>query len=1073
MWLLERLVPESTPNNLALAFRVEGRLSAPALDEALATLVRRYEVLRTVYFATGAELMKGVVAPEEFTVAIEEFDRAEKITPATPEVGEELGLALRPYLNQRFVFDGRPLLRAGLFHHPDGDVVCLAFHHLVYDIISGTALMEELVAAYEGIVDGGAPPAALLEPVAAFHEPEPPAESLAFWREQLEDFDPGHLDLWCGQPDAADPTLRGDQVVHVLSPETREIVHRLQRELRAPEAVVLLAAFNLLLAAHGAGPDITVGSPVSVRPREAPRAVGHHTNVLPLRLLVDPATDFRSLVRSARDTYFGALKHVGVPVDSISELVPRASSSWRNRLCRHLFNYFPQLEMTVFAIGGQRAWPVVVENGYSKFDLEFFVASSRAEIQVTARYSTEKLDHADARALLLRYEALLATLGAAGEANADRPTGELLLWSEEDRAVIDAANDTAREFDPANVLEAVHRHAGNSPRAVAVQQGDREVGYRQLWDAAVATRDALAASGVVPGDIVAIAAARSPELVATVLGVWLAGAAYLPVDPEHPAQRVTYLLTDSGARAVATDRELDLPGLERELTRLPLARIPDAGSNAGRDAGPNAGERAGEQAPPAPLVTPIDPEACAYLIYTSGSSGRPKGALIPHRAISNIAADYTHRLRATPADATLWMTTFAFDMANLEHYVPLYSGGRIVIAPDEARTDGRVLRELIDRHEPGIIQATPTTLRMVLDEVADRLAGRRVVTGAEPVPVTLARRLLAAGCEVINAYGPTETTTWCTWGVIPADQGERMSVGGPIWNTRMMVLAPDGRELPVGVRGEVCIAGHGVSLGYHGRPELNAERFGDHPRYGRFYRSGDTGRWLPDGTLELSGRADRQVKLRGNRIELGEIEATLLGHPGVRGAAAVVVGDRSADGRLVAFVEANALGAGASDLAAELWDYARAEIPRAAIPQDFVVVDALPTNANEKVDYLALEELARGRVAAAGRGATGEEAAAHASRAPAGAAGDDGADAADAPADELVRSLVELWQQLLDRDDIAPDANFFTHGGHSLLGARLVQEVEQTLGATVKLADLFEAPTPEALAAHIRAAREA
>ncbi|MEV3861170.1 amino acid adenylation domain-containing protein [Streptomyces sp. NPDC050095] len=1017
VWLLERLVPDAAANNLALAFQVEGRLDVPTLTEALDILFRRYDVLRTVYFATGAELLKGVVPPSDFAVPIEEFDDF----TAPPEGIEP---ALRPFVTRRFVFDGRPLARAGLFHHPDGDLLCLAFHHLDYDIISGTVLVEELVALYDDLAAGLAPAEELLTTVPAFTEPEPTEESLAFWREQLGDFDPAGLDLRCGAPDPAETTMRGDQAFLELSDEARDVVKRLQREVRAPEAVVLLAAYDLLLAAHGAGPDITVGSPVSVRPPDAPRTVGHHTNVLPLRVYVDPAEDFRTLVRKARDTYFGALRHAGVTVDSISELVPRAGSSWRNRLCRHLFNYFPQLGMDEFQVAGQRARPIVVENGFSKFDLEFFVASAAGRITVNARYSTEKLTAADAQALLQRYEALLLAVAE----DVERPVGEFTVWSEQDHAVIDTANDTARSFDPPNVVAAVHRHALETPDAVAVQHGDREVTYRQIWDTAQTTRARLDQLGIGAGDIVALAAARSPELVSSVLGVWLTGAAYLPVDPEHPVQRVTYLLQDSGAKAVLTDRELSLPGAE-DKPKLRLTELAE-GAPAGAPADPVA----------------IDPEAVAYLIYTSGSSGRPKGALLPHRAISNIASDYTVRMRATPDTATLWMTTFAFDMANLEHYVPLYSGGRIVIAPDEARLDGKVLRGLIERYDTRIIQATPTTLRLVLDHVGDLLAGRIVVTGAEPVPVTLAKQLLATGCEVVNAYGPTETITWCTWGVVPADLGDRIDVGGPIQNIRMFVLGPDGRELPVGVRGEVCIAGAGVSHGYHGRPELNAERFGDHPRYGRFYRSGDLGQWLPDGRIELFGRADRQVKLRGNRIELGEVEATLLGHPDVRGAAVVVVGDRSADGRLVAFVESNADG----DIADSVWAYARTELPRAAVPQEFIVVDALPTNANEKVDYLALEAQATTRENTV-----------------------DDTGVQEASDDELVNRFIALWHEVLGRDGVTAQTNFFTHGGHSLLGARLVQDVEESVGFAVKLADLFENPTPAALAVHIRNNRPA
>ncbi|TWJ21133.1 amino acid adenylation domain-containing protein [Micromonospora endolithica] len=1011
MWLLDRLVPDSAANNLALAFQVEGKLDADVLRAALAVLLRRHDVLRTGYIAAGAELAKGVIPADGFPVPLEVIE-AFQPDAAEPDLG------LRPWLTQRFVLDGRPLVRAGLFRHRDGDIVCLAFHHLVYDIISGALLIEELATAYAALAAGRPVPPELLTPVAPYHEPEPSAADVAWWRDQLSGYDPDALDLWCGADDPARPTLHGAYLTHVLSAEARDTVRRLPAALRAPEAAVLLAAFDVLLAAHGAGPDLAVGSPVSVRPRETPRAVGHHTNVLPLRVRVDPRDTFRGLVRQARDVYFGALAHAGVPVDSVPELAPQGTASWRNRLCRHLFNYFPQPDVSGFTVAGLPARQLVVENGYSKFDLEFFVQTSPQEIRVFARYSAEKFTEPEVRALVERYEALLLSAGP----DADRPLGELLVWSPADRHVIAAANDTARSFSPSDVPAAVHGHACRTPDAIGMRDGDREVTYGRLWDAARHNRDLLLAAGVAPGDVVAIMTTRSPELTAVVLGVWLAGAAYLPVDPEHPAQRVSYLLADSGATVIVTDR--DLAPRQPGTAVLALPRIDDAPA-----------------AEPGPAPD-TDPESAAYLIYTSGSTGRPKGALLPHRAISNIAGDYTERLGIGAGDGTLWTTTFAFDMANLEHYVPLYSGGHIVVAPDSARTDGRVLRALIERYRPVVVQGTPTTFRLVLDDVADVLAGIKVVIGAEVVPVPLAQRLLDTGCEVHHAYGPTETTTWCTWGVLPPVLGERLDIGAPIANTRMMVLAPDGRELPVGVRGEVCIAGDGVALGYHGRPELNAQRFGEHLVYGRFYRSGDTGRWLPDGTLELFGRADRQVKLRGNRIELGEVEAVILGHPRVRAAAAVVVGDRSADGRLVVFVEAD------EDLPLDrLWEFSRGELPHSALPQSFVVVGALPVNANEKIDYPELE-----RRAAAG--AT-----------PAVPAAVDTAPDGD---DELAGSLLLLWRRLLGRDDLTVESNFFIEGGHSLLGAQLVQQIEETLGVPVALADLFAAPAPAALAAQIR-----
>lgn len=1019
LWLLERLAPESAPNNLPLAFQVDGRLSISALQEAFTVLLRRHEVLRTVYFTAGADLTKTVLSPEDFRVDIEEVD---DFAPAPDRLTD----SLTPFVARQFTFDGRPLVRAALLRHPDGDVLCFVFHHLVYDTISGTVFLEELTSAYESTVQGQAPDAGLLVPVGILQEDVPSEESVEFWRQRMAGFDPQTLELRVGTPEVTEPTLVGAQVTHTLSPEAAAVVKRLQKELRAPEAVVLLAAYFLLLATHGAGPDITVGSPVNVRPPEAQRAIGYHVNVLPLRVQVDQSESFRSLVRTTRDTFFDALVHSQVPVDSISGLVPRANSSWRGTLFRHLFNYVPNFGMPDFDIAGLRARPLVARNGFSKFDLEFFVMSSAGGLRLIAVHDATVLARDDVSALLHRYEALLLSFTESGSAT-EVPTGELKVWGERDHEVVAAANATSAPLDPASVLEAVHGHASTAPRRVAVQHGPRAVTYRQVWDAAEATCELLRESGVSAGDVVAVAAARSPELVAAVLGIWLAGGAYLPVDPEHPAERVSYLLSDSGAAVLLSDPGFDKPaGSDMAALRLVPVDGPEPQGSVG-----------GLRHRPAP-------DDAAYLIYTSGSTGRSKGALITHVGLANVAAHFTEQLGASTDDAMLWMTTFAFDMAGIELHVPLYSGGRIVIAPDEARTRGEVLRELIDRYEPGILEATPTTWRLVLDQVADRLAGRRVICGGEPVPVSLARSLVRTGCQVHHAYGPTETTIWSTSCVVPDDLGDRLDVGRPIRNTQVMVLDTNGRELPVGVRGEVCIAGRGVALGYHDRPELTADRFREHPVYGRYYRTGDLGQWRADGSLELLGRADRQIKLRGNRIELGEVEAVVLSHPQVRAAAALVIGDLSADARLVAFVETT----GEADITGELWEHARATLPRSAIPQDFLVVDALPTNANQKVDYIALARLAGER--APGRGTAGAE---------------------PEPADEVVRELLALWRRLLDRDDVTATTNFFTHGGHSLLGAQLLQHVEQSLDVTVKLADLFSAPTPAGLAEHIRSVR--
>ncbi|GAB3844929.1 amino acid adenylation domain-containing protein [Dactylosporangium cerinum] len=1010
--MLERLVPDSAPNNLTLAFQIEGVLDEPRLITALQTVFAHYETLRTVYYAAGSTLEKDVVAPGDFDVPLERLPDGD----------------LQPFVTRPFTFDGRPLVRAGLRKDADGDILCLAFHHLVYDIISGAIILADLIRAYDSLVARVPMPEELRVEVPSFVEPEPSDDSVGFWRTELAGFDPAALGLECGTPDADQPSLRGDQVTHRLGAPTREVVRRLQKEVRAPEAVILLTAFQLLLAAHGSGPDLAVGTPVNVRGKTAAGTVGHHTNVLPIRARIDPRESFRVLVRRVRDTYFGALMNAGVPEEDIARLVPRTADNRRPRLTRHLFNYFP-LQQARFSIGGHDAHLLVIDNGYSKYDLEFFVASADDGIDVVARFATDVLDKDDVVALLHRYEAMLDLFGRT----VDTPTGELAVWSADDHAVIEAANTTAHDVAFGTLVAAVRRHALSTPEAVAVHDDTGPVTYHQLWCAAAAAARQLHTAGARPGDIVAISAPRDATLVANALGVWLCGAAYLPIDPEHPAHRVQHVLQDSGARIVLADHPVEVAP-DSPVTVLPLH---DAHGTALPQDGPLTA-----------TTHEPGPDDRAYLIYTSGSTGRPKGVSIRHRSIANAAAHYVHTMNATPSDVTLWLTTFAFDMANLELYVPLYSGGQIAVASDAARSNGVALRAAIERYQPRIVQATPTTWRIVLDDVADQLSGRCVVTGAEIVQVDIARRLLDTGCELHHAYGPTETTTWATWAKVDKIEGDRLDVGGPIWNTYLGVAAADGRQLPVGVRGEVWIAGDGVAIGYHDRDDLNAERFGTHPVHGRFYRTGDVGRWRADGTIELFGRSDRQIKLRGNRIELGEVEAALLSHPQVHAVAVVAVGDRSADARLVAFVET----AGDTDISAALWQHARAELPHAAIPQEFHPIDALPVNANEKVDYPRLERLA---------------ADAHRERsvsAPHPEPGDLSPDGAD----PMVLRLIGHWRAILGHDDVDADANFFTSGGHSLAGAQLLQHIQDDIDVPLRLADLFDAPTPAGLAARVR-----
>ncbi|KOV61143.1 non-ribosomal peptide synthetase [Streptomyces sp. MMG1121] len=1028
LWLLERLVPGAAVNNLSFTFQVRGRLDRSALQEAMTLLVRRHEVLRTVFHAAGAGLAKQVRPAAESSVEVLSIPQGADGAPQLTE-----------FVAAPFAFDGRPLVRLGHLAGDDADVVCLVVHHLVFDTISAGTLLAELVAAYTALAEGRAPDPELLKSVPALTESPPRADSLAYWQRQLSGFDPGGLALAYGKQEAAGATLAGDQITVPLSDAARAVVQELRKRLNTSEAVVLLATYYLLLAQHGGGPDLAVGTMVNVRSRTAPNAVGYHVNVVPLRLPVDLTKGFADLVERTGTVFFDGIAHADVPVDSLYNEVARDGAAWRNSLFRHVFNYVPGLGLPDFEIAGLGASPLVVEVPFSKFDLEFFVMSTAEELRLRAVYSTDVFTRDDVDALLGRYEALLLSLGS----DLDRPLSAITGWSERDRAVIATANRTApeRQHDPVpdavpdSVLEAVRATVDRTPEAVAVDGADGPVTYRQLWDEARTVANALRGRGTVPGDVVALLVPRGAALASAVLGVWLAGAGYLPLDPDHPAHRIAYQLADSGARAVLAQDGLKVPAPEG----VPVLRIGELGGAPTPDAvdGTDPG-------------VPPDPADSAYLIYTSGSTGRPKGTLVSHGSLANLVGHFADELKARAGESTLWLTTFSFDISALELFLPLATGGRLVIAPDAARSDGRVLARLLGAYDVDIVQATPTTWRLVVEDCGSALSGRRVLCGGEPLPSVLAHRLADTGCELRNVYGPTETTIWSTSGVVRRDTVGQVDVGRPIRDTRVFIAAADGRELPVGVRGELCIAGGGVALGYHNRPELTADRFRVHPVHGRYYRTGDLAAWRADGTLEVLGRVDRQVKLRGNRIELGEVESVLLDHPEVRAAAAVVVGDGGADASLVAFLVAT----DAPGLVNRLWEHARTKLPAPAVPGEFVVVDALPTTGNHKVDYLALARQVRDRIAEREERAGQEEG------------------EAAVPDDELVATLVELWQTVLDRTDLLPDSNFFTSGGHSLLAAQLTQRIEERLGVRLQLAEVFTRPTPVQLAGFLRSGGE-
>jgi amino acid adenylation domain-containing protein len=999
-------------SNIGIAFRAGTPLRWWPLQTALNQLLRRHPALRLRFPAIDGVPVRHLTAARNAQISVR--------TATT--TAETLVADLQAFLHEPFDLRRDFPVRTGHFTLPDGSsVVCLAGHHVVIDGSSLQILVEELGRIYDGIVDCGRVPDDLAGEAPLLAEPQPSPEATRYWLDRLRGAEPEAMVLPGSRTAPARPTFAGRTRSWRMPDASQQAMRALRRELRTTDNVVLMSVFCLTLLRHGAGPDMVIGVPVGTRRPATQTHVGYGVSTLPLRVQVDPRSGFRTLARRVDEAFLAGVEHADTTVEQVLTERGHGTDDWRVPLFRHMFNYRPWSDEQIRICGEA---PVYIDDLFdrSRLDIQCVAVPEPDRFTLRCSYSTEVHDEAEIEAFVARMQGLLQQAAA----DPDRPVSDLTFCSDADAALWERTNRTRRHWgDPGTVLARVVARAGEKPTATAVVDGELVVSYRELIAGAIAVRDLLRDRGVRPGQVVALAMVRSASLAIAALGVWAAGATYLPLDPRQPGLVLNYQLNDAEARLVLAGGD-GLDWAERPVVRLPEPPLARQG----------------------PLLdaAAADPQHPAYVIYTSGSTGRPKGVAVSHRNLLNLVCDFADRLSVDAASRVLWSTTATFDISALEWLLPLVCGGCVVVASDEAQLEPRAFLDLVRDHDVSVVQATPTAWRLIAAEVGDELVGRTVLCGGEPMPATLARRLRDLGARPLNVYGPTETTIWSTAAELDHAPDDRVPIGRPIANTQVFVLDPDGHELPPGVPGELCIAGDGVSLGYLRRPELTAERFGDHPRHGRFYRTGDVARLRHDGVLEMLGRNDRQVKLRGHRIELGEVEGVLHDHPEVALAVVTLSGDPQGDGRLVAFVQPAAPGCDTGRLVDDLWRHARTRLPDYAVPSGITVLDRVPTTANGKIAYRELmslevpDEPADQAPAATGRGRP-----------------------------EVTRALLALWRETLSRPRLGEHDNFFLHGGHSILAARLVGQVEKLAGRPVPVSAVFAHPTPAQLAGYLAA----
>ncbi|MCY0989310.1 amino acid adenylation domain-containing protein [Nannocystis sp. ILAH1] len=1056
LWFLTRFDSTRPAYLVTQAYALRGPVEADALARALAQVVARHEALR----ATFAEL-------DGYPVQL--------VLPAWSPLLMRLSLdstaddaaiaeAARDALCRPFALDREPPVRACLIAcGAERAIFVLAFHHLVIDGASLALLAAELGPLYAAELAGAeargpAPALGHADFVAWERRVHAAADSLEFWRARLAELPV--VELPQDRPRPPLQSYRGRQLGFNLPGEVEHALQRAAADAGVTRFAALLAVFLVTLQRLCRTRDLVVGTPHANRDdRGIEGLIGCLVSTVVLRVEVARGLSFRELLRRVDACCREAFAHKDVGFERLVELSGQPRDPARTPLFSVFFGAQGPAEPPALPGAVVEAWPFDPE--VATFDLECQFITGPGGTRGTLTYTTDLFEAAFASRFVEAFVQLAAGLAAAPAAAIDAAP---MLDELRAREVVLAYNRTAAPFPRESTLSALIREqAARTPEAPAVTHAGRTWRYSELAVRVEAIAAGLRERGVGPGQIVAVLGERSAELLGALLGVLAAGAAYLPLDPAFPEDRLRFMIEDSGATLVIRDVETRaVPGSSRSVT---IEALSSGASN--RHGHESSGtNRHGRESPEHhECLDPADrhghesivavaepanhhsgPEDPAYVLYTSGSTGTPKGVVVRHRNLVSCLSAMARGPGIAGDDVLLSVTTWGFDIAALELFLPLTHGARLVLADTAALADGAQLQALLAAEAVTVMQATPATWSLLVASGWRGDRELRALCGGEHPPRGLVDWLASHCAELWNMYGPTETTIWSTRARLRP--GEPITLGRPIENTQVFVLDPEGQPLGPGAPGELWIAGEGVAAGYLGRPELTAARFVDHNPAGllpapiRCYRTGDLVRLRDDGQLEFLGRLDDQVKIRGHRIEIGEIEHALSRHPAVREAAVAARPGPDGERQLVAFVCA---ASGQVVRTAELLESLRRSLPAYMLPARVVVLPELPRTPNGKLHRQALLTARIAQVESEVRYAP--------------------------PADAIEAAVAELFAELLPGRAPGRDDDFFALGGHSLLAARLLFAVKQRHEVALTMTALFQAPTVAGLASAIKLAR--
>ncbi|HEX6288077.1 MAG TPA: non-ribosomal peptide synthase/polyketide synthase, partial [Herpetosiphonaceae bacterium] len=1032
LWFLDRFQPGSSAYHMVVAVRLHGALDPAALACSLAAVVARHESLRTTFALLDDQPVQ-VIAPSGDVplpvVNVSTLPAAERDAMIAEAVEAEIA---RP-----FDLQIGPLLRARLLRLSETDhILILTLHHIVSDGWSQSILLRELTTFYRGATRGEA---VTLPPLPiqyadyalwqrAWLQGAVVEQQLAYWREQLAGI--ASLDLPMDYPRPPIVTDQGAHLALEISSAVSQALRDLSQQLGATLFMTLLAAFQTLLHRYSGQDDIAVGSPVAGRSRpELEGLIGCFANTLVLRSRVVGRLSFAELVAQVQAVCLDAYAHQDVPFEVVVDALQPERDLSRPPLVQVMF-VLQNTPRATIELDHLTFEPLVVERHTAKLDLALTLTETATGLQGRFEYRTDLFAPETIARLAGHFQTFLQAMVANPAQQIDRLP--LLSRAEEQLLLVEWPATAAPYPRDGAIQQLVAAQVARTPEAVALVCGGEHLSYGELEARANQAAWYLHQLGVRSEAHVGICMEPSFAMIVALLAILKAGAAYVPLDPAYPSERLRWLCEESQVALVLTQPHL------RET--LPPSDIPIVCLD---------GEWTAIAAYPStdPHI-PSHPDQVAYLLYTSGSTGTPKGILVAHRGVLN---NLTWRQQTWPlssADRVLLNFSISFDPSVWTIFWPLSVGAQLVLVPSEVRADSAALVRALAEQEISVFAASPSQHAALLQEpgisACTRL--RHVVSGGERLSADVQAQFFATlGATLCNAYGPTEATIETTFWICPREEERQAALlGRPLPNVQVYVLDGQRQPVPIGVAGEIYIGGVGLARGYHGRPDLTAERFVPHPFSdtpgARLYQTGDQARYRADGNLEFLGRIDQQIKLRGFRIELGEIEAALRKHLGVGEAVLLVRDDQRGDPRLVAYVTPTL---DATLTAADLRGFLQTRLPAYMVPSTFVCLATFPLTPNGKVDRAAL---------------------------PAPELDDQGAASFVAPQSPLEELVAGVWAEVLGRGRVGQHDNFFDLGGHSLLATQVMARLRRSCGVDLPVRQLFDTPTVAALAAALAAA---